>query len=68
MPQIKLACRLAFWNLRKNHKKFQLGNSIFPSRNAEAAFTRALMGLRRFVLNNLVDTVYFIAMMTILSA
>jgi len=46
MPQIKLACRLAFWNLRKNHKKFQLKNSIFPSRNAEAAFTRALMGLR----------------------
>ncbi len=29
MPQIKLACRLAFWDLRKNKKKFWLENSIF---------------------------------------
>jgi len=40
MPQIKLACRLAFCDSGKNLKKFQLENSIFPSRNAEAAFTR----------------------------
>ncbi len=58
MSQIKMACRLTFWDLGKNHKKIPAQKFDFSQPTFEVRFYPCAYGTTRGVLNNLVGTVY----------